>query len=687
MIMVKQFARAHVNTWALSSYIAADGQLVLGRFSDGRVEGRIGDGINLYPDLPSLSPVDQTGRFDRIAADAISHGAVADGSTDTTAALQAVIDEFPIIFLPAGVYVISDSLKIPSNRIIYGAQRDQTIIQAALSMPNNLNLIMSANTRTDGVQHTNYCENIHLRSFTVDGRGDERSIVIPNDTHGCNIKLSCTRDSSIRDIRSHDGVLHNIDVCASQYEPSWPAGSDGDVNYVPLGPSQRIVIADCISHDSVRDDPITCHDSSDILIERCRAYRTRPVTSGDIHGIEVDEGSYRVSITDCIVEDHNVGFQVKGHTNTTPSRDVHLTRCKAFRCRASFHIYHNNPASIPAGKVSWAKNVSLIDCESHDVEPKPDVVPDDLITCSVKVSGYRNVEIRNLICRGGTGEYPNNLVFDFGSDDVIVDGVWAIDVCQGATGVGRGFITTASAYGQGSNRITVRNVTIEGVALAIPVFRATNTATMVDLDGITGKGSTGPMIWLGDVKPTDRALRLVKGGFTNAITVGAGTFAGTHDRDLPYGSGITEWKKRLPSNYTSVFNASAVADVTGATIDIPVGGPEDVFDVEIKFDVRHNTAAPVSATEANTCKFIGLLSVNGTDRTESQAIFGVPGVQWARAIVSQAYPVTGLPAGNRTFKLRARHTIDLHPFTVSSGHTTITIKKVNASGWGATVES
>lgn len=693
--MVKQFARAHVNVWALSPYVAADGQLVLGRHSNGNVEGRIGDGINVFNDLPALSDVTQTG-FDRLAVDAISHGAIADGSTDTTAQLQAIINEFPVVFLPPGVYVISDTIRIPSNHRVFGMLRDQTIIQAAMSMPNNLDLISNSNMRTDGVEHTNYNTNIHVEGFTVDGRGDERSIVIPNDTHGCNIKFSCVTDSSIKNMRSHDGVLHNIDVCASQYEPSWAPGSDGDVNYVPLGPSLRVLIADCISHDSVRDDPITCHDSGDIRIERCYVYRTRALTSGDIHGIEIDEGSYRVSVTDCDVFDHNVGIQVKGHTNTTPSRDVHLTRCRAHRCRASFHIYHNDPASIPVGKIPWAKNVSLIDCESIDPEPK-DVVPEDLITCSVKIAGYRNVEIRNLVCRGGTGNYANNIVLDFGCDDIVIDGVWAKDVCQGETGVGRAFITCASAYGQGSNRVRVHNVTIEGLPLAIPVFRATNVATVVDIDGMTGKGSTGPMIWLGEVKPTDRALRLVRGSYTNMITVGAGTFAAAatggpaHDKELQYGSGIHVWRKRLPANYTSVFHATNLADVgttpNWAEVIITANGPEDEFEAITIFDVRHETAAPVSGTEANTCKFIGAVSLDGVDLSLSQAIFGVPGVQWARGMPGQTYEITGLSAGTHTIRMRARHTITAHAFTVAANHTSIAVKKVNASGWGAKVDA
>lgn len=642
---------------------------------------------DLVTDAVSDSTEALVARLDRAAIDAQAEGVIADGLTDCAAALQALLDVHDRVMLTPGTYVIGSTIKLNSNQTLFGTDRDSVIIQADIDMPNNLDLIMSANTTTDGIEHANYCNNITLANLTVDGRGDERDIVIPNDTHGCNIKFSTVRDSKIINVRSHDGVLHNIDVCASQYMPTPSPGSPGTpstANRIMEGPSQRVLISDCISHDSIRDDPITTHDSEDLLIQRCHVYRTRALTSGDIHGVEVDEGCRRVAVVDCVVEDHNAGFQVKGHTNTTPSRDVHLARCRAVRCRTSFHIYAADPDTLTGGAVSWAKNVSLIDCESHDVETKP-IEPTELIPYAVYVSGYRNVEIRNMIIRGGTGSFANNITCDFGSDNVTIDGLYVNGACidPADTGTGRGLVTLASAYGTESNQFTMRNVMVEST-LKIPVFRASNTATVVDLDGITAVGTTGPMLYLASVDERSQATRLVQTGYSPLITVGAGTFAGSHLRPLLRGSGVAAWRTRQASNYSTVFSATVVAD-TGCTITVPVGGTEDLFLVQVVFDVRHETAAPVSATEANTCKFIGILSVDGVDQSTSQAIFGVPGVQWARGMVTQTYEITGLTAGDRIFKLRARHTVTGHAFTVAANHTTIQITKVNASGWATLV--
>lgn len=51
-------------------------------------------------------------------ASVISHGATVDDTTDDTAAIQATINEGEIIIIPAGKYVISDQILIPSNRHI-----------------------------------------------------------------------------------------------------------------------------------------------------------------------------------------------------------------------------------------------------------------------------------------------------------------------------------------------------------------------------------------------------------------------------------------------------------------------------------------------------------------------------------------------------------------------------------------
>lgn len=62
-------------------------------------------------------------------------GAVGDGQTDDTAALQRAIQEASrqqqgVLLIPAGTYLLSDALRLPSNLMLVGAGTDLTILQA-----------------------------------------------------------------------------------------------------------------------------------------------------------------------------------------------------------------------------------------------------------------------------------------------------------------------------------------------------------------------------------------------------------------------------------------------------------------------------------------------------------------------------------------------------------------------------
>lgn len=106
------------------------------------VQGRAYTGTNGEPvqgerDAPTKPPVllDDSGKFfvkskpqyaDVPAAKFISvatHGAVGDGKTDDTAALQKAFDaaaEDEVVFVPHGAYIITDTIKVPANIRIVG---------------------------------------------------------------------------------------------------------------------------------------------------------------------------------------------------------------------------------------------------------------------------------------------------------------------------------------------------------------------------------------------------------------------------------------------------------------------------------------------------------------------------------------------------------------------------------------
>lgn len=94
-----------------------------------------------------------------------SYGAKGDGETDDTTAIQKILNRFTgkPIFFPAGVYLITDTIIIPSNSFLVGAGIDSVI----LAGPNFMgDLLRSENYKID---NNIYDYNIRMFNFVIDG--------------------------------------------------------------------------------------------------------------------------------------------------------------------------------------------------------------------------------------------------------------------------------------------------------------------------------------------------------------------------------------------------------------------------------------------------------------------------------------------------------------------------------------
>lgn len=94
-------------------------------------------------------------------------GAVGDGVTDDTAAIQDALaatdpDGGGVVYFPPGIYIISQTLKIPNKTTVYGAGRQNTsVIRANLA-----GLLMLESKSNDTASDTHY---IVIRDLMVDG--------------------------------------------------------------------------------------------------------------------------------------------------------------------------------------------------------------------------------------------------------------------------------------------------------------------------------------------------------------------------------------------------------------------------------------------------------------------------------------------------------------------------------------
>lgn len=107
----------------------------------------------------------------RMIADAIlnvkDYGATGDGATDDTVAIKAAINDGGAgIYIPAGTYVVSSSLALPSNFTIQGAGKNKSIlkISSGFTQDGYLDSVIQDPEST-------ILPRIYLRDFTIDGQG------------------------------------------------------------------------------------------------------------------------------------------------------------------------------------------------------------------------------------------------------------------------------------------------------------------------------------------------------------------------------------------------------------------------------------------------------------------------------------------------------------------------------------
>ncbi|EIU1005196.1 hypothetical protein MKM07_003895 [Salmonella enterica] len=418
------------------------------------------------------------------------YGIVPDGVTDyhdklnkaLQAAKMATVKE---LILSEGTYCISSALKIPSYVRLRGAGKLKTTILAMPLMPITENCIQNELYEYK-VFRTNYDTDIRIEDLGVDANNRARN---PTETwmdatQGTNILLSTVRNSSIKRVYVQRGLQHGIDICAGYYF------DDGNIDNNAVGESYNILVEDVSARNTQLDDLITTHNSRDIVINRCSVWNDDPfqVWKDNQHGIEIDEGSYNVTVMDCYAENVITGFQQKGHATTMPARSVRFIRCYAKDCVYSFQIEHRNSQNIPSGQHMQARNSVIEDCTSYNANNSKYM---SLHARAVYVLGFFGVYVRNLRVIGGGG----NIYLTGGAKYLNFDGIQWTGGYSGAsntTSEGLIHIETGAAV----DDYCIRDFICEDT-VTVPLIRdLTDTTVQRDISNVRGYGgdATIPMI-------------------------------------------------------------------------------------------------------------------------------------------------------------------------------------------------
>jgi hypothetical protein len=309
---------------------------------------------------PSSSLVAQSSAVIYVTDTQYAGGAKGDGVTDDTAAIQAAIDAATAIgaavLVPLGVYVVSESLTVPSGMTIKGSGGSTLRTVDGWDFD-----VIDIDDATD----------VLISDLTIDCAGT-------STTGGNGIRVHGSSDRVIIErVRVLEPYIHTV------------VGRDGSIGTVTLrscycyrsghwgyefGNCAHAIMSSCDCDGSYLDSVKLFASCASFTATggRWRDAGRDPANAGD--GIDTYGGGQSVTLTGVVSEDHDGnGFVVKSseENESDPDtygfvRDVRIIGCTARRCSgAGFAIWRNSGPSGDDTDVPLPKNVQVVGCTSE----------------------------------------------------------------------------------------------------------------------------------------------------------------------------------------------------------------------------------------------------------------------------------------------------------------------------------
>lgn len=439
------------------------------------------------------------------------YNAKGDGVTDDRAAIMSAINAGNIIYFPAGIYLISDELKIPSNRTLFGAGIDVTTIKVSDTAPELACGI--TNSLNDRTEKTTENVGIHISDMTVDANGWNRSITNMNQPSQSAIVFACVAYSSLTRVKALNGGLHGIDITASIYRNNTMGWA--------VGPSHDISIDQCQSWNPRYDDGITTHHSYAIQISNCHSENTTTMPEFQQNGFEIDEGSRDVTLVNCVSRGFSQGYQVKGHANSQPAEDITFINCTAQRTNHGWQIWW----AASDAEQHRPGNVTLIGCSVDGLELRSDAAELQTLT-ALRTEFYSGVKVTNFRIKNT----PNGgfIRVNKWCENVEFDGITFENSLNGASVPAESAIKVDN---RNKGRIGIRNVRANGIKRTVAEVQGNpNYDTRYDISDIMayaeGTGVADPVVKIYAVRPGMSVRNVRHTGFTKRFDILSGFLAG-----------------------------------------------------------------------------------------------------------------------------------------------------------------
>jgi hypothetical protein len=324
-------------------------------------------------------------------------GAVGDGTTDDTAAIQAAIDAAVLygkrLHIPAGVYLLTGELLARSNSYIYGDGIGRTVLKLDDTVDWRTNVItIGGSGVSDGVT------DVYVGDMTLDSNWPVRSVsaVEGSGTYsGSGLLIQSSDKVTVERVRVIGAYRHGIDITGNAY-----TSGGSPIGYVTR-PSSNVTLRDC-EVEGAGDDNITTHQSRNILIDGCYSHDpSGHYVPGNSNCFEIDDGSRHVTVNNCRAMGGSAGLEIKGHADAPAPYDVKVNNFTAINCVEGVVAYHaghtghnGEPYSATAHGLEF-NNISIIAPCLRSTYANPGGITQ--ARAGMSISAYRGVSITNLL--------------------------------------------------------------------------------------------------------------------------------------------------------------------------------------------------------------------------------------------------------------------------------------------------
>ncbi|NNH35711.1 hypothetical protein HLH12_09155 [Acinetobacter sp. NIPH 2377] len=333
-------------------------------------------------------------------------------------AFEKALSNHKVVHAGEKTYFFNRELRIPSYRGLYGQGIRKSFIKMTDDAYLYNNIITNEGNRKQGNNNSTNTANecIFIDGFTLDGN----FINVKNNTASTStnnplgiqptsglgksgLVFSGVFGSGIKNIEVTQACGHSIDIAARYNAVA------GGLVWSDL-PSRNINIDNVIISYN-EDDAITTHFSENINISNFLIYHSGVFNNSN--GIEVDDGSRLVNISNGFIFNQTKGISIKSHDTAPCPYMVNVSNVTAMQCNISFDAECGNYTTVGDDSPS-AYGINFVNCISWLPRAR---VNTTRAPRHLYINAYSGVNVTNLHCYGNkntTIPRPSLDEFDFG---------------------------------------------------------------------------------------------------------------------------------------------------------------------------------------------------------------------------------------------------------------------------------